>query len=146
MAKIRLYTNYQYINPVSENRWVTRAATYSKIDGDDLLDYAEMNSGINRGQLAASMHAILQNFRNFLLNGHSVELPEVGTFRFSISATAEETEDQAGAEAVYCRRVLFRPSTKLKTDLNSVSLSLISSDSDDEDDEDEDYTDAEDDE
>lgn len=128
MGTIRLKSNNQFVNVVNDTRWVTRSVTYSKIDGDAVLDYAEMNSGINRGQLAASMHAIMQSFKNFLLNGHSVELPEVGTFRFSVSAHASEDAEGAGAEAVRVRRVLFTPSTKLKSELAAVSLTSYESD------------------
>lgn len=128
MGTIRLKSSNQFLNVVNDNRWVTRTVTYSKIDGDAVLDYAEMNSGINRGQLAASMHAIIQSFKNFLLNGHSVELPEVGIFRFSVSARASEDADGAGAEAVRVRRVLFTPSTKLKSELAAVSLTSYESD------------------
>lgn len=130
MGTIRLKSSSQYLNVVNDNRWVTRTVTYSKIDGDSVLDYAEMNSGINRGQLAAAMHAVVQSFKNFLLNGHSVELPEVGIFRFSVSAYAREDVEDAGADAVRVRRVLFTPSTRLKSEIAAVSLTSSDSDSD----------------
>lgn len=132
MGKVYLKSNKQYLPSLSEDRYLTRAVTYSKISGDDVLDYAEMNSGINRGQLAASMHAIVQSFYNFVCNGHSVELPEVGIFRFGVNAKSVENEDESGAEQVYRRKVLYRPSTKIKSYLNSMSLVKMGDDEDED--------------
>lgn len=134
MSTVRLKTATQHIATVGKDMVVTRMVTYSKISADDVLDRAAENSGINRGQLAASMHAILQTFRNFVCNGHSVELPELGTFRFAINAYAVETDnaDSAGAEQVYRRKVIYHPSTKVKSDLEDISLSVVTNESDDE--------------
>lgn len=135
MATVRLKAATQYIAAANKNMVVTRMVTYSKISADDVLDRAAENSGINRGQLAASMHAILQTFRNFVCNGHSVELPELGTFRFSINAHAVETDnaDEAGADQVYRRKVIYHPSTKVKSDLEAINLSTVTDESDDTD-------------
>lgn len=141
MATIRLKTSSQYLSVISASKVITRSVTYSKISADDVLDRAAENSGINRGQLSASMHAILQTFRNFVCNGHSVELPELGTFRFSVNATAADSEDEAGAAMVYRRKVLYTPSKKVKNDLENISLSVVSSTADEEDDEEEDSSD-----
>ena len=67
---------FQRVAILKKEGYVSRAVTYSKIDGEDVLEYAAQNSGINPGQLSAAMYAIRQSFINFLMNGHSVELPE----------------------------------------------------------------------
>ena len=65
---------FQRVAILNKEGYVSRAVTYSKIDGEDVLEYAAQNSGINQAQLSAAMYAIRQSFVNFLLNGHSVEL------------------------------------------------------------------------
>lgn len=132
MGKVYLKANKQYLPSLSEDRYVTRAVNYSKISADDVLDYAEMNSGINRGQISASMHAVVQTFRNFLMNGHAVEFPELGIFRFGVNAYSTETEEESGSEQVYRRKVLYRPSTKIKSYLNAMSLVKVGDDEDED--------------
>jgi len=122
MAQVNLKTNFQKIPFSSEGGYVTRTVTYSKLDADTVLDRAADNSGIDRGVLAASIHAVLKTFRNFVMNGHSVEFPELGTFRFSVNAKMASSEDEAGSQCVYRRRIVYFPSKKVKKDLANVAL------------------------
>lgn len=125
MGKIILRSNLQKIACQKTEGYLTRSVTYTRINADKVLDYAAANSGINRGMLAASMHAIVQTFDNFLMNGHSVELPEVGSFRFGVKAHSGATREEAGAQMVYRRKVLYAPSVKVKSMLNAVELSTM---------------------
>ena len=86
MSKMKVNAAFQKVAILKKEGYVSRAVTYSKIDGEDVLEYASQNSGINPGQLSAAMYAIRQSFINFLLNGHSVELPGVGIFRVGVNA------------------------------------------------------------
>lgn len=110
MGTIKLKVQRQRLAALNRYAYVTRPRRYSRIDADDLLRYASQNSGINRGQLAASLYAFQQEFENFLCNGHSVELPTLGTFRFSVRAYASDTAGGGGADAVWRRKIIFRPS------------------------------------
>lgn len=121
-GKIMLKVNYQRVAVKDKRAYVTRAITYSRITKDMLLARAAANTGIRRGTLYAAMDAVINEFQNFLLNGHSVELPLLGTFAFGIKAKISDTREDAGAEKVYRRRLIFRPSPELKADVKGVSL------------------------
>ncbi|MDD7063213.1 MAG: hypothetical protein PUJ36_10145, partial [bacterium] len=97
--------------------------TYSKIDGEDVLEYAAQNSGINQAQLSAAMYAIRQSFINFLLNGHSVELPGVGIFRVGVNAKMVDEASMVSVDQIYRRKIHYLPSIDLKNRLTRISFS-----------------------
>ena len=132
-GQVKLSVKKQNVYVAGGEGYITRAVRYSTIDSDSVLEYAALNSGINRAMIAASVEAVLQTFENFLCNGHSVQLPRVGTFRFGVNASFASTEDEGGADAVTRRKVYFLPSSYLKGLLEDISLSTEDSDEEDED-------------
>ena len=94
-----------------------------KIDGDEVLELAAQNSGINPGQLSAAMYAIRQSFINFLLNGHSVELPGVGIFRVGVNAKMVDEASMVSVDQIYRRKIHYLPSIDLKNRLTRISFS-----------------------
>ena len=114
---------FQRVAILNKEGYVSRAVTYSKIDGEDVLEYAAQNSGINQAQLSAAMYAIRQSFVNFLLNGHSVELPGVGIFRVGVNAKMVDEATKVSVDQIYRRKIHFLPSTVLKDRLTRISFS-----------------------
>ena len=114
---------FQKVAILKKEGYVSRAVTYSKIDGEDVLEYAAQNSGINQAQLSAAMYAIRQSFINFLLNGHSVELPGVGIFRVGVNAKMVDDAAKVSVDQIYRRKIHFLPSTALKDKLIRISFS-----------------------
>ena len=114
---------FQRVAILNKEGYVSRAVTYSKIDAEDVLEYAAQNSGINQAQLSAAMYAIRQSFVNFLLNGHSVELPGVGIFRVGVNAKMVDEATKVSVDQIYRRKIHFLPSTVLKDRLTRISFS-----------------------
>ena len=114
---------FQRVAILKKEGYVSRAVTYSKIDGEDVLEYAAPHSGINPGQLSAAMYAIRQSFINFLLNGHSVELPGVGIFRVGVNAKMVDEASMVSVDQIYRRKIHYLPSIDLKNRLMRISFS-----------------------
>ena len=114
---------FQKVAILKKEGYVSRAVTYSKIDGEDVLELAAQNSGINQAQLSAAMYAIRQSFINFLLNGHSVELPGVGIFRVGVNAKMVDEAAKVSVDQIYRRKIHFLPATALKDKLIRISFS-----------------------
>lgn len=80
---------------------------------DDLVDYIAENSQLPRAVLPAALAAIQKSIFNFVLNGHSVTIPRLGTFTATIKSKAQPAADKVSAadiKSVHCR---FRPSSKM---------------------------------
>ena len=123
MSKMKVNAAFQRVAILDKEGYVSRAVTYSKIDGDEVLELAAQNSGINQAQLSAAMYAIRQSFVNFLLNGHSVELPGVGIFRVGVNAKMVDEATKVSVDQIYRRKIHFLPSTVLKDRLTRISFS-----------------------
>ncbi len=122
MAKIWLKTKLQNLAMKKKEAYVTRSVTLPQISKDQLLDRAAANSGIRRGVIYAASDAICNEFENFILNGHSVEVPLLGCFRFMVNAKATDTEAEAGVGQVYRRKIHYQCSKPLWRKLQAVSL------------------------
>jgi predicted histone-like DNA-binding protein len=107
-------------------RYAKRAIRYSTISGDELVEAASRNSQVNPGVMRSAMNAVLNEFHNFMLNGHSVELPGLGYFRFSFSAKAAKSEEDLKEKGLQMKRkrVLFRPNTLIREELSAVTFEM----------------------
>ena len=132
MATINIKTNLRRVKFLGQDEetdvYVTSPITYSKISSEDLLEAAARNSGINEATIYAGMKAVVNEFENFLMNGHSVQVPNLGTFRLSLRAKAVATQQEAGANAIYRRSILYTPTTRLKAKLKNINISAIPGD------------------
>lgn len=124
MGKISLKVALQDMGALHTSGYITRANRYTLISAEEVIQLAAQNSGINPGQMAAAMYAVQQTFNNFLCNGHSVELLGVGTFKFNVNCHLAATPEEAGADAVYRRKILFRPSAYMRRQLNETTLTV----------------------
>ena len=121
MGQINLKTRQQRIAYKEDNKdyFLTSPEQYSRIDADQIIEYSSENSGIPKAQMASAFYALNQQVEQFLLNGHSLELLNLGYLYLSVNAKAVETEEEAGAKAVKRISVKFRQSKKLRDKINS---------------------------
>ena len=122
MSKIWIRSRLQKLAMKKKNAYVTRSVTLPKIDKDTLLERAADNSGIRKGVVYAAADAITNEIENFLLNGHSVEVPLLGSFRFGVKAHASDTQEGAGVEQIYRRRIIYTPHAAIKRLIKTVNL------------------------
>ncbi len=122
MAKVWIKSKLQNLAMKKKEAYVTRSVTLPRIDKEQLLERAADNSGLNRGIIYAAADAICREFENFIMNGHSVEIPLVGSFRYGINAKATDTAAEAGAAQVYRRKIRYVPSKELWHKLQQVTL------------------------
>lgn len=128
MGKINLKSNFQRIAIKDRSAFVTRVITYSRISSDDLVESAARNSAIPKGHVAASCDAIMNEFRNYLLNGHSVEIPHLGTFRLGVNCKLADKAENVSANNIYRKKVLFIPSSNFKKLIGSCNFEMQSMD------------------
>ena len=126
MGIIKLQTRLQRVACIDKNMYVTKALHYSKISSEQLISYASENSGIAKAQMAAAFYAINQQIEQFILNGHSLELGNLGTFYLSTRCKAVDTKEAAGAEAVEGLYLRFRQSKRIRTLLETnIDLTVV---------------------
>lgn len=94
--------------------YITRVMTFSKISSSELIESAARNNSMPKGYVNASCDAIMNEFQNYLLNGHSVEIPYIGTYRLSVSCKSVDKAEDVHANNIYRKKIIFTPSSDFK--------------------------------
>ena len=102
--------------------YVLRPVRYTTMGSEDIVNYCVANSIVPKAYLSASMVALSQCIENFLLNGHSVEFPNLGIFSLTSSGISEADINKVGIEQLHKLNVRFLPCTQLKAEVEAVSL------------------------
>ena len=102
--------------------YVLRPVRYTTMNAEDIINYCSTNSIVPKAYLSASMIAIAQCIENFLLNGHSVEFPNLGIFSLTSSGISEADINKVGMEQFHKLNVRFLPSSQLKAEVEAVTL------------------------
>lgn len=107
--------------------WYLEAVYYSQISKDETIECASRNSQIPRAYMEQVYDCLVTEIKNFVMNGHSIQLDKLGTFSAAIQyrpgADRPEGCTVAGITKVAFR---FRPSASLMKYFNtSVSLERI---------------------
>ena len=102
--------------------YVLRPVRYTTMNAEDIINYCSANSIVPKAYLSASMIAIAQCIENFLLNGHSVEFPNLGIFSLTSSGISEADINKVGMEQFHKLNVRFLPSSQLKAEVEVVTL------------------------
>ncbi|MCM1312441.1 MAG: HU family DNA-binding protein [Bacteroides sp.] len=125
MGKINLKPNYQRMAIKDKMMYITRVVTFSRISATALIDSASRNSSITKGHISASCDAIMNEFQNYLLNGHSVEIPYLGTFRLGVSCKSADKAEDVSANNVYRKKIIFTPSVSFKALLEQCNFEML---------------------
>lgn len=118
MSTIVIKKNLQRVGYAKADKYITSTVRYSTISTDDLLKFASANSGIPKAQMMASFYAIIQQVEQFILNGHNLQLGDLGYFFLSAKTKATDVEKEAGVDAIEKLTVRFRQSKKLGIMIN----------------------------
>ena len=102
--------------------YVLRPVRYTTMRANDIVNYCATNSIVPKAYVHAAMIALAQCVENFLLNGHSVEFPNLGIFSLASQGITEADAGKAGVNQLIKLRVRFLPCTELKTLVDKVVL------------------------
>lgn len=103
-------------NPVTRSKVfyaVRESYAIERIKTDDLIDSIAENSQLPRAIVPAALAAILKSITNFVLNGHSVTVPRLGTFTGTITSRSADSRAAFTASNIKGMRVRFRKSSEL---------------------------------
>ena len=104
--------------------YVLRPTRYSTIDSKQIVEYCTQNSMVPKAYISGAMVALSQCITNFLLNGHHVVFPDLGTFSLTSTGYAEGDVDKAGLDQLKKLNVRFLPCKDLKALVENVDVEL----------------------
>ena len=104
--------------------YVAQVELYSALTQNKVLEEAALSCGVNKSVLAASWEGLGHVINRWATEGHSVPIPGLGTMRFSVNSQSVEKLEDVSAKMITTRKVVFTPSTDLKSTLASTSVSI----------------------
>lgn len=87
---------------------------YSQIGKEQILDGAVRNSSIPRAYLSMTFDALVEEIKNFVMNGHNISLENFGSIVSTIRSRPSETGLEVNAENVKSFKFNFRPCSKMR--------------------------------
>jgi len=136
--KIRVYQNHNR-NSKSYKKYFGRVQHSSTVDSTTLCLHAAMDSGIESTAIAQVYDAQQKQMKEQLFNGHTIVIPELGTFKIGVASEGlsvadvqerypqfdPETEDirkYLSARQVKKAYLLFTPCAAIKEALRAIKF------------------------
>lgn len=99
---------------------------YSNISDRELINYMLQNSQVGRSTAVAAVEAFKAAFTTFLLNGHTMVIPAVGTFSLSAKCKAVNSLDNVG-QSIQRLKIRYTPENIIRVAAKSSKFrSLLS--------------------
>lgn len=135
MGKIQFYVVNDQRETAPKKGYSLRPKRSTLISQRDLSQYVEMDSRIDSARVSYIMSSIVKQIREMVLNGHKVELGDLGVVGLTCQATGSDTEDAVSVKGnVKTLKFTFRPSAALKDRMKSVHKEIVSAYDDKKDD------------
>lgn len=99
--------------------WYLQKRKYDTISSKELVEAMARNTGIPVAKVAMATDAIVKQLKNFLLNGHSVNIIGLGTFSPRIKSRPSATKEAVTADNVKALLLKFRPQTDIREDMKT---------------------------
>lgn len=117
--KVKLY--YLEGQPEKYRLHWERGAT---ITDEDIIQYAAQASHVPESSIRLAQYALFDAINYFCVNGHSVQIPYLGTFSVNINSKVVETAKEANSESVKRSRLRFYPKKRLRTACNKKNIRI----------------------
>ena len=114
------------INPLNNESKFYPAPQY--MEELTLMDLAKDISDactLNITDVDAVLTSLLRKLPMYLKSGFKIQLGNFGRMKLSFSSKGFDNPDDVDSSAITTKRIIFTPSTELKTEIESVSFSKL---------------------
>lgn len=122
MPTVKAKITRSYSQLFKKDRFFRRPVHYSVIGTQELIRLAAQDSQLSISVVSQIFDGIRVQFNELLLNGHTVQLGDLGSFRMSISCKSASTAEEVSTDLLKTRRIIFLPSKELKTAIDSAKI------------------------
>lgn len=122
MGKINFKTKLQKVAITGTKMYVMRPTRYNRIDAAEVAKRINTNTGIAYPVVKAALEGLGIVMREQLLNGHSLELGDLGYLRFSVKCKSVDNMADISASNVKVRRLLFIPKKEVHQMMKAITI------------------------
>ena len=108
-------------------QYYAQKTVYKRLSGADVMQALVDNTQLPRVVAVQAVEAITKSFRNFVLNGHRVEIAGLGSFSAKCNSRGQVEKDKVSAADVKRVRLRFTPTRMLREAAKEVKFVLAQS-------------------
>lgn len=113
-------------NPIAGSvKYYAQPELYSQISREDIVEAAQRNTSIPRAYLDMAYDALINEVENFVMNGHSVQIPNLGTISCRIRGAGADKRENFTTEYISKVGFTFLPDPYIKKLLKKVQFRQI---------------------
>ena len=106
-------------------KFYSTGLVFSNIDDEGLVNYMISNSQISEAAARGAVAAFKAAVSTFLLNGHTVVVPYLGTFSLSANGKSVNALDKVDASLIKNLRVRFTPTATVRAAVKSPRFEMV---------------------
>ena len=114
------------INPLNnESKFYTAPQYMEELTLMDLAKDISDACTLNVADVDAVLTSLVRKLPMYLKSGFKIQLGNFGRMKLSFSSKGFDNPDDVDSSAITTKRIIFTPSTELKTEIESVSFSKM---------------------
>ena len=114
------------INPLNnESKFYPAPQYMEKLTLVDLAKDISDACTLNVAHVNAVLTSLVRKLPMYLKSGFKIQLGNFGRMKLSFSSKGFDNPDDVDSSAITTKRIIFTPSTELKTEIESVSFSKL---------------------
>ena len=113
-------------DPIKDSvKYYAQPELYSQISKQDIIEAAQRNTSIPRAYLDMAYDALINEVENFVMNGHSVQIPNLGTISCRIRGEGADTRLAYSTELIKKVGFTFLPDPYIKKLLKKIQYRQV---------------------
>lgn len=113
-------------NPIDGSvKYYAQPELYSQISKQDIIEAAQRNTSIPRAYLDMAYDALINEVENFVMNGHSVQIPNLGTISCRIRGNGSESRATYTTDLIIKVGFTFLPDAYIKKLLKKIQFRQV---------------------
>lgn len=110
--------------PGGGRKYYPTGLTYSNINDDGLVQYMQSNSQVSETAARSAVKAFKAAFETFLINGHTMVIPSLGTFSLSAQCKSQLHVEDVNT-TVKNIRIRFTPTAQVRRSAKSAKFQMV---------------------
>lgn len=105
-----------------EKKWYANAINTGTVNQKEIAKNISEKSALTIGDIGSTIQNLIEELPKELVQGKSVNLEGLGTFRLSLSSEGAATEKDFNANMINSVKIIFTPSVEIKKILENIKF------------------------
>jgi predicted histone-like DNA-binding protein len=101
-------------NPEIEGAWYASLKFRTPINLREVVSAVAKRTSMSEHDTLAVISVLSVLIPEYIKNGHTVHLGDLGVFRLSVNSTGHENQDDVSAESIKSKKIRFLPGVEMK--------------------------------